>query len=240
MEMSSTRISDLPENVSMPPFGGGAGVSDRGIDMASASYRQMNTHQNPYMQGQDRMDSMPPPAFKQGGRDVFVAPNPAYAGQGGMGRPPPPIPPSYDFDQGPLGNNAPQYPLPPKDIPIDTSGFRDESARPNYVPPAPANTPNFVAEQEERLRDLKHAEATKRAINEKFDLIAELQMPIIVGMLFLLFQMGMLNQLFARYLGSLGLFEEDGSTMSMKGIVLKSLLFGGAYYGIIYAMKRIE
>jgi len=70
-------------------------------------------------------------------------------------------------------------------------------------------------------------------------LIAELQMPILVGLLFLLSQMEMWNQLLARYLGSLGLFGEDG-TISMKGIVLKSIVFGGAYYGIIYAMKRME
>lgn len=234
--MSSTRISDLPENVTMPPFSGGGGGLDRGIDMASASYRQMNPHQNPFTQGQERMDSMPPPAFKPGGRDAFP-------GQGGMvaqmGRPPPPIPPSYDFEQGPLGNNMPQYPLPPKDIPIDTSGFRDESARPNYVPPVPANTPNFVAEQKERLREQKMAEATKRAINQKFDLMAELQMPIIVAVLFLVFQMESWNLMLARYFSSLGLFEEDG-TLSMKGIVLKSVMFGGAYYGVIYAMKRME
>lgn len=232
--MSSTRISDLPENVSMPPFGGGGGgVSDRGIDMATASsYRQMNAHQNPYMQGQDRMDAMPPPAFKQGGRD-------AYGTQSGqMGRPPPPLPPSYDFDQGPLGN-SPQYPLPPKDIPIDTSGFRDEAARPNYVPPAPPNTPNYVAEQEDRLREQRQTESSRRAINQKFDYIAEFQMPIIVGILFWLFQMEMWNKFLARYLKSFELFGEDG-LLNMRGVLLKSVAFGWAYYGIVYAMKIME
>ena len=126
---SSTRISDLPENITMTHFSNG---NDRGVDMASASYRQMNPHQNPYMQGQQSPDAMPPPAFKQSARGNL---------------PPQPIPPSYDFEQGPLGN-SPKFPLPPKDIPIDTSGFRDESAMPNYVPRS-SGMDNFVVEQEE-------------------------------------------------------------------------------------------
>jgi len=247
MEMSSTRISDLPENITMQ-FGNGmgtgmshggmgmGGVSDRGIDMASASYRQMNPHQNPFMQGQSRMDAMPPPAFKQGGRDAYMQGQGTTYGQGTM--PPPPMPPSYDFDQGPLGN-SPQFPLPPKDIPIDTSGFRDESARPNYVPPAAPDTPNFVLEQEDRLREQKQAEASKQAINKQFDLIAELQMPLIVGIMFWLFQMEMWNKLLAKYFKSLGLFREDG-TLNMRGILLKSVAFGSAYYGIVQAIKMVD
>lgn len=239
--MSSTRISDLPENITMQ-FGNGMGMngggSDRGIDMASASYRQMNPHQNPFMQGQERMDAMPHPAFKQGGRDAYGYPPQNGGMSTQMPRPPPPMPPSYDFDQGPLGN-SPQFPLPPKDIPIDTTGFRDESARPNYVPSAPADMPNFVLEQEDRLREQKQTEAAKRAINQKFDLIAEIQMPLIVGILFWVFQMETWNKFLARNFQSMGLFKEDG-TLNMRGILLKSVAFGFAYYGIVNAIKMVE
>ena len=240
MEMSSTRISDLPENITMQPYGGGGGggVSDRGIDMASASYRQMNPHQNPYMQGQG-MTAMPPPAFKQGGRDVYGS---GRSQEGGgmttqMARPPQPIPPSYDFEQGPLGN-SPQFPLPPKDIPIDTSGFRDETARPNYVPSA-NDMQNFVLEQEDRLREQKHTEAITRAMNKQFDLIAELQMPLIVGILFWIFQLEIWNRLFAQYLSGLSLFGDNGN-INTNGLLLKSILFGAAYYGVKTAMAQIE
>jgi hypothetical protein len=156
---------DLPDNVTMGPYGSmnngmSRQSSDRGIDMESTTYRQMNPHQNPYIQGQQRMDSMPHPEY---GRQVTMS-NSSL---------PPSMPPSYDFDQGPLGN-APQFALPPKDIPLDMSGFRDESAKPNYIPPS-KHKDDYVLDQEERIRETKTSEEIRKTINHKFDLIAELQ-----------------------------------------------------------------
>ena len=219
MEGSSTRISDLPDNITMSPFS--EGQNDRAGDMASASsYRQINPHQNPFVQGQPRMDAMPPPA--------------AMRGQGTAA----PIPPSYDMDRGPLGQ-APQFPLPQRDIPMDMAGFRDEAAKPNYIPPPPPNTPNYVSEQESILREKKVTESMKRAIDHKFDILAELQMPLVISILFWIFQMETINRLFAKYLKFANLFGEDG-VINGTGILLKSVLFGAAYYGILQLMEMAE
>jgi len=218
---------DLPDNVTMGPYGGmnsgmnngmGRQSNDRGIDMESTTYRQMNPHQNPYMQGQQRIDSMPHPEY---GRSV----------------PPPPLPPSYDFDQGPLGN-APQFALPPKDIPLDMSGFRDESAKPNYIPPSKQKE-DYVLDQEERIRETKTSEEIRKTINHKFDLIAELQMPIVVAVLFLIFQVDTINILMSRYLKFAGFFGEDGN-INVLGMLFKSAVFGGCYYGVVNAAKFAE
>lgn len=220
MESSSTRISDLPENITMSVFpNGGGGGNDRGVDMASASYRQMNPHQNPYMQGQQH-DALPPPAFK--GRNAL---------------PPQPLPPSYDFDQGHLGN-SPQFPLPPKDIPIDTSGFRDETAIPNYVPRS-SGMDNFVAEQEERLRAMKQSEAMRRSIDQKFDWVAELQVPIIVAILYFVFQSEFVATIMSRYLQFANLFTETGM-LNARGIAVKSIAFAAIYYSAMKAMSMME
>ncbi len=221
MANSSTYIMDLPENITMNAFsdqsrGGG------GMDMDPTTYRQMNPHPNPYLPGQQRMDSMPLPE---------------YSGRNGA-MPPQSIPPSYDFEQGPLGN-APQFSLPPKDIPLDMSGFRDETAKPNYVPPAHKNRDDYVFEQEERIKETKQSNESKKSINRKFDIIAELQMPIIIAVLFLVFQMNTFNTLMSRYLKFAGLFGEDGN-LNIKGMVAKSILFGSSYYAIINAAKWLE
>jgi hypothetical protein len=187
--------------------------------MASASYRQMNPHQNPYMQGQNH-EALPPPAFK--GRNAL---------------PPQPLPPSYDFDQGPLGN-SPQFPLPPKDIPIDMSGFRDESATPNYVPRS-SGMDNFVAEQEDRLRAMKQSEAAKRAMNQKFDWVAELQMPIIVALLYFVFQSEFITTIMSRYLSFANLFNETGS-LNIRGIAIKSIAFAASYYSATKALAMMD
>lgn len=223
MEGSSTRISDLPDNITMSHFGETAqSQTDRAGDMASASYRQMNPHQNPFVQGQPRMDAMPPPAAIRGGSSQQLAA----------------IPPSYDMDRGPLGQ-TPQFPLPQRDIPMDSATFRDESAKPNYVPPAPINKPNYVLDQETMLREKKVTESMKRAIDHKFDILAEFQIPLIVSILFWIFQMESLNRLFARYLKFAELFSEDG-VLNGRGIIFKSVLFGGAYYGILRLMEMAD
>ena len=230
MSNSSTYIMDLPDNVTMTPFAdqqyNTRQSSDRGIDMESTTYRQMNPHQNPYMQGQQRMDSMPLPEYSGNG------------GVGGRGPPPPPMPPSYDFEQGPLGN-PPKYSLPPKDIPLDMSGFRDESAKPNYIPPASKYREDYVQDQEERIRETKQSEEIRKTINHKFDIIAELQMPIVVAVLFLIFQVDTINILMARYLKFAGFFGEDGN-INVLGMLFKSGVFGGFYYLVINASKWLE
>ena len=232
MSNSSTYIMDLPDNVTMSSYGSISGMSrqssDRGLDMESTTYRQMNPHQNPYMQGQQRMDSMPHPEYGRSGPGTSMS---------NSSMPPPPLPPSYDFDQGPLGN-APQFALPPKDIPLDMSGFRDESAKPNYIPPAKLKE-DYVLDQEERIRETKTSEEIRKTINHKFDLIAELQMPIVVAVLFLIFQVDTINILISRYLKFAGFFGEDGN-INVLGMLFKSALFGGCYYGVVNAAKFAE
>jgi hypothetical protein len=190
--------------------------------MESTTYRQMNPHQNPYMQGQPRMDSMPLPEYGGTGRNAPLMPQ---------------LPPSYDFDQGPLGN-APQFSLPPKDIPLDTSGFRDESAKPNYIPPHRL-TEDYVLDQEERIRETRSSKEMRKTINDKFDWIAEMQMPIIVALLFLVFQMETINRLMARYLKFAGFFGEDGA-LNIMGMMFKSAVFGCVYWSAVNAAKWVE
>ena len=220
MANSSTYIMDLPDSSTMNPFSSQSG--GQGMEMDPTTYRQINPHPNPYMQGQPRMDSMPLPEYS-GGRNNAM---------------PPPIPPSYDFEQGPLGN-PPKFSLPPKDIPLDMSGFRDETAKPNYIPPAPKETDDYVLEQEERIKDTKYSERLRKSANHKFDIIAEIQMPIIIAVLFLLFQINTINRLMSRYLKFAGLFGEDGN-LNMTGMIVKSILFGSSYYAIVNIAKWLE
>jgi hypothetical protein len=211
---------DLPDNVTMTPFaepGFSRQSNDRGIDMESTTYRQMNPHQNPYIQGQPRVDTMPLPE---------------YGGNGARN-------PSYDFEQGHLGNHPQsQYTLPPKDIPLDMSGFRDESAKPNYVPPVQRFRDDYVLDQEERIRETKTSEKTQKTIDSKFDLLAEIQTPVAVAILYLVFQMNSINTLMARYLKFAGFFGEDGN-INMQGMLFKSAIFGAFYYGVVNAAKFI-
>jgi len=217
MANASTYIMDLPDSGATNPFSGQS-------DMDPTSYRQINPHPNPYMQGQPRMDSMPLPEYS-GGRNNTM---------------PPPIPPSYDFEQGPLGN-PPKFSLPPKDIPLDMSGFQDESAKPNYVPPAPSDREDYVSEQETAITKTKQSEQLRKSVNHKFDILAAIQMPIIVGVLFFIFQLNVINRILSRYLNSnyLRLFGEDGN-INLNGMLFKSAMFGSSYFVIVTIAKWLE
>jgi len=226
MAHSSTDIMDLPENITMPAFSDTLKQptqqytrQDRGVDMESSTYRQLNPHQNPYMQGQPRLDTMPLP--ERGGSSGMM----------------PAAPPSYNFDQGPLGK-SPSFSLPPKDIPIDMASFRDESAKPNYVPYSKQKE-DYVSNQEERIRDNKSSEQTIKSMNEKMDIIAEFQIPIVVALLFMIFQVNTINTLMARHLKFAGFFGEDGN-LNSSGVLFKSALFGAIYYALMNYSKWIE
>ena len=78
----------------------------------------------------------------------------------------------------------------------------------------------------------------KKAVNKKFDIIAQLQMPIVVAVLFWIFQIEKINYLMARYLKFAGLFQEDGA-MNVWGITVKSVMFASAYYSVKLAIDSI-
>jgi len=227
MEGSSTRITDLPDNITMSSFSEGPqSFNDRASDMASASYRQMNPHQNPFMQGQPSIDAMPPPAAamrRQANEQQRGFEDP----DAGRRNPPKALPPSYDMDRGPLGQ-APQFPLPQRDIPMNMEVFRDESAMPNYIPPANPNK-----------EPIHFANAVQKPAEFKFNFLAELQIPIIVSILFCIFQMNAMNTVFSKYFKFAQLFGEDG-LLNDRGILFKSALFGGAYYGIMKLLEMAE
>ena len=234
-ENSSTRIADLPQDaVAISHRAPGVAPSmqppkDRGFDMAaSASYQQMNMHQNPY--GQETPGFLPPPSAANGqGQQGFLRSHPQQQQQEWM------------TDAEYLGR--PTHPLQQRDIPLRMDDFRDESAMPNYVPPPPkgsaAEAGNFVEEQEDRLHAQKISEHTKRAVQDKMDWVAQMQTPILLAVLFWVFSADVINTWMARFLGPLGLFSDTGN-LNFKGTMFKSGLFGACYYGIALFLNSWE
>ena len=64
-------------------------------------------------------------------------------------------------------------------------------------------------------------------------------MPIVVAVLFWIFQIETINRLMARYLKFAGLFGEDG-TLNFWGITAKSAVFGSIYYAVKFAIDSIQ
>ena len=226
----STRISDLPENITLghvQQTNQTTFALDNGLDLPSlpTTYTQMNVHPNPYGQGPPQQGAIPPP------QQTYVH----KAGPGGSSSNP------YLGNSEPPIRSMPQHPLPIRDVPHDTTGYQQDVAiKPNYIPKPRDIDETYVYEQEDRIRRQKRAKKQKMFSDWKFDdIVAELQQPIIVAVLFLVFQSPTLPILMAKYLTFLPLFGETGD-LTMTGYLFKSALFGAAYFGLIRFMAYIE
>jgi hypothetical protein len=237
-----TRISDLPDNSGFRQGGQNNNQtrSRQDFGQSPTQYTPLNVHQNQF--------GIPPPTDTQLPTISVRGDNQMNYGGGPM-------------DQGTLGSGSlgslgpshlggtsgfsgePQYPsLPPmpnRGIPQDTTAFQnDEYMIPNHVPNTKL-TNDYLRDYETRLEKMS-GEHQKQKHRE--DLVVstydEFQTPILIGVMFFLFQLPIINMLIFKYLGFLKIHNEDGN-MNLYGLMLKSVMFGLFYFGFIKATTFI-
>ena len=185
---STTRIDDLPENITMRVPNEQSGQVP--------TYAPMNVHPNPYGNS-IQPNVMPPPQAK------------------------------VRFQE-----EAPQVRLPSRDIPMDQSRYQqDEEVQPNYIPRAKL-TSDYVKDYEDvTLENIRKHENRKEKTSMVDRILSDLQTPILVALMFFIFQMPMMNTMFYRNFSFLSVYNTDGN-INFYGITLKSLLFGGIFYSL--------
>jgi len=118
--------------------------------------------------------------------------------------------------------------LPSRDIPQSQEHIQtDESIKANYIAPSIGN--DYILEHqtnEEIVR--KNAEHVKNQ-NRNDDLFNEIQNPLIIGILYFLFQLPIVKKNAFKYLPKL--FHSDGNN-NFLGHVVTSVLFAGSFLGI--------
>lgn len=244
---SSTRIADLPD---MSQGGGGGspflqqsgfGVSFQGENAASPSsqsaqpsYIPMNVHPNPYG-NQPPTAMMPPPQQTQSppklNGNTLVYQSGMVGGE---------MLPQHSAASQQMFAQPPSHPLPSRDIQPDIASLMiDERVQPNYVPPPSKRDyihEDTEEEEERRLKNFRRKEKRVRFVDNTF---VEIQKPIIIALLFMLFQLPFMNVFLAKYLFFLGLYGDDGA-MNMLGHTFKSILFGVLVYSLDYLMSMME
>jgi len=223
---TSTRIVDLPENITMQmpqqhqqqqhpqqqqqqQQQGGPRNSVISSDQSlSNTYMPMNIHPNPYGQGQSNQGDIPPPQNVHQSMD-------SYRGNG-----------------LPQQQQQQEQRLPSRDFPMDSTNYtHDEAIQPNYIPP-PQEPGDYIKVYEEtkNRKMMKHEEETYRKETVE-DLIAQFQTPIFVALLYFIFQMPFFNHLLYKYLSGLPIFRPDGN-INLYGMMLKSVGFAFIYYSM--------
>lgn len=126
--------------------------------------------------------------------------------------------------------------LPSRDIPMETSNIvQDEQVKPNYIPNQ--NVPEYIEEKDTYDSMIEQNKKNQNAQDTTEQIYEELQFPILVAVVYFLFQLPAVQKKFVTYLPSL--FERDGS-MSLGGYLTKSISFGGIIYLALKITKQLS
>ena len=224
-----TRISDLPDNNGSGGFSS-SGLStnrdmgSRGVGMGQ-QYQPLNIHQNPYgipeptdtqlpqnQMGQNQMGQNQMMGQMNGQNQMMGGGSGGFSGDS-MQRAPPSM-----MNRG---------------MPQDTESYQnDEQMRPNHIPTAKLTT-DYLREYEDKMVQMtgehQKEKHRKELIGSLYD---ELQTPILIGVLFFLFQIPMINTLMFKYLSFMKIYNDDGN-LNLYGLMFKSILFGFTYFGFV-------
>ena len=126
--------------------------------------------------------------------------------------------------------------LPTRDIHTNNSHVvQDEEVKPNFIP-KPENT-NYI-EEESSMEQLIKQNQLKEQEQDRLDaLYDELQMPVLIMILFFFFQLPYFQKNMIKFVPSL--FNNDGNP-SLSGYFLKTVLFGVSFYSITKLTKYLS
>ena len=127
--------------------------------------------------------------------------------------------------------------LPSRDIPQNQQHLsQDVRIQPNYIPP-PETELDYIRAQQTN-DEIIRAQAQKQVKKNTFDIwFDELQTPALIGILFFLFQLPIIQKQMCKLLPSL--FNKDGNP-SLSGYVFTSVTFASAYYFLVKGMYFLE
>ena len=127
---------------------------------------------------------------------------------------------------------AQQY-LPSRDIPQNTQNYTiDPEIKANYVPPPPPHIDDYLRDTERitNKRVKRHQEKQKRK-SQMLDIMSDIQFSIYIALLFLLFNLPIVDSLFFSVLARFnGIFFYQDGNINIYGLVVKSIMFGVVYY----------
>ena len=123
--------------------------------------------------------------------------------------------------------------LPSRDIPMNTQQMtQDKQIQPNYVPHS--DKKEYI-EEEDTYESLLKKKKDKMENEDRLDLLYnELQLPVLIMVLFFMFQMPYSKKKFLQLFPSV--FKQDGN-MTMSGYLLKTSMFGMSFYAIMKLSK---
>lgn len=217
MDGSTTRISDLPDNITMQM--NTSNSNSEGIQTTPTNYTPINVHPNPYgVSAQNPIMPIPQPQHQQPTQQMEQIA--AVQRQ------------QLNEQQQNEINNMQPVRLPSRDVRLDTAGYlHDEQVHANYIP-KPKLTKDYILDYEETSEKATIANEKKKRREHKIDeMLSELQTPVFIAILFFIFQLPIMNTLVFKRFSFLSIYSEDGQ-FNFYGLLFKSSLFGLLFYSV--------
>jgi hypothetical protein len=126
--------------------------------------------------------------------------------------------------------------LPSRDIPIDpVKVVNDTQTQPNYIPP-PQVEENYIKNYETPQKVIE--ENNKKMIAENFydTLFNEMKLPIIIALLYFLFQLPAVKKHSKNFFPYL--FKDDGNP-NLYGFIFNSIMFASAFYVLLQVLAKL-
>ena len=125
--------------------------------------------------------------------------------------------------------------LPSRDIPSNPSRIvQDEQVQPNFVPqPPPDYIQNYETNNEMHAKQLRN----QKQETQLDQLYNEIQSPLMIGVLFFIFQLPFFQKFIKKNLPML--YLPDGN-VTMSGYIFKATLFATTYYGLQRSMRQFS
>jgi hypothetical protein len=115
-----------------------------------------------------------------------------------------------------------------RDIPMVTTNLsNDAQVQPNYVPLPPQNNVDYIKEYEETSDMIDNYNKNYNRQNSLDDMYNEIQTPLLLAVLYFLFQLPFFRKFLYSYFPVL--FSNDGN-LNINGFGFTSILFGLVFY----------
>ena len=116
--------------------------------------------------------------------------------------------------------------LPSRDIPRNVENIvADEQVQPNYIPPS--SNEDYIKDDEDNEDIIKNYGRREENANNLDQLYDEIQIPLLLSVLYFLFQLPICKKIIYQYLPIL--CSKDGN-YNINGYLFTSILFGILYY----------
>ena len=123
-----------------------------------------------------------------------------------------------------------------RDIPLNTQGLtQDPQIQSEYIPPS--QNQDYIQDMETNEEIIENYNTKEKYANQLDQLYDEIQIPVLLVVIYFLFQLPFFNKYLFTYLPIL--FFKDGN-INIYGYLFKSILFGLLYYLLSKTVKHFN